>query len=147
MTTAGSGDFGDLTPPLTVTVTVPTTAAFVRLDSTTKGTWRGTYGALGYSLANDTTSLPSFATVTMSGQGSWTWLGATSDLRALQTGAVAGRQAATWYSWTTETFDIRLTDGAPHQVGLYGLDWDALGRAERIDVLNADTGAVLTRGR
>ena len=39
--------------------------------------------------------------------------------------------------------DVNLTDGQAHQVALYLLDWDTTGRAERIDVLDAGTGAAL----
>jgi hypothetical protein len=41
------------------------------------------------------------------------------------------------------SFDVNLTDGKAHQVSLYALDWDNLGRSETIDVLNTASGAVL----
>jgi hypothetical protein len=31
--------------------------------------------------------------------------------------------------------DVNLTDGASHQLGLYALDWDSLGRQERVEIL------------
>ena len=94
-------------------------------------------------MANDTASLPGYAQVAIAGQNAWTWAGTTIDARALQRGSVSGRQAATWYGYSPFTVDVRLTDGAAHQVALYSVDWDIVGRSQRIDVLNADTGAVL----
>src|SRR5207248_1594584 len=39
--------------------------------------------------------------------------------------------------------DVNLTDGQSHRLALYALDWDRLGRSERVDVLDASSGAVL----
>jgi hypothetical protein len=39
--------------------------------------------------------------------------------------------------------DVNLMDGNTHRVAMYFLDWDAGARAERIDVLDAATNAVL----
>jgi hypothetical protein len=33
--------------------------------------------------------------------------------------------------------DLNLTDGSPHRVALYAVDFDAAGRLERIDVIDA----------
>jgi hypothetical protein len=38
--------------------------------------------------------------------------------------------------------DINLTGGT-HQVALYSVDWDSLGRTEEIDILDAASGTVL----
>ncbi len=45
---------------------------------------------------------------------------------ALQRASGTGRLAATWYGGTF-TFDVNLTDGQPHTVAVYLLDWDAAG--------------------
>ena len=39
--------------------------------------------------------------------------------------------------------DINLTDGQPHRLALYNLDFDFLGRSQRIDVRDAVSGALL----
>src|SRR5262249_48370833 len=39
--------------------------------------------------------------------------------------------------------DVNLTDGQAHQLALYLLDWDSGVRQERIDFLDAQSGAVL----
>ena len=125
-------------------VPVSTTATFVEQDTTTQGTWMGTYGSQGYEVIKGSTSLPGYATVTPSGQSTWTWAGSTTDARALQTSGGASRIAACWYSALSFTVDVNLTDGQRHDLGLYFLDWDKLGRAEQVQISDATTGAVLS---
>src|SRR5204862_898037 len=96
-----------------------------------------------YQLVNDAASLPAYAQVTPSNQLSYTWAGSTAAAAALQKGTGTDRIAATWYAATSFTVDVNLTDGQAHTVALYLLDWDTTGRAERIDVLDAASGAVL----
>jgi len=120
-----------------------TSATFVKVDTTTQGTWRGVYGNGGYVLANLGSSNPAYAQSSTGGALTWTWNGSTADVRALQQPSNADRAAACWYSGGTLRIDVNVTDGAAHQVSLYGLDWDSVDRAERIDVLDAATGAML----
>ncbi len=120
------------------------TALFVKTDTSTLGNWQGVYGADGFNVINDTSHYPSYASVTPAGQLSWTWTSSTNDTRALQKSSnPSDRIAATWYSGTTFSVDVNLTDGSSHQVALYFLDWDNQSRSERIDVLDAQTGIVL----
>ena len=56
-------------------------ASPVGTDSTTEGTWIGTYGAIGYDVINSTANIPSYATVTPSDQSSYTWAATTTDPR------------------------------------------------------------------
>src|SRR5205085_7746948 len=51
--------------------------------------------------------------------------------------------ASTWYSSSSFTIDTIFSDGLPHVVTLYAMDWDRLGRIETIDVLDNATNAVL----
>jgi VCBS repeat-containing protein len=134
-----SGLFFDPPAPLSA-------VTFVATDATTQGGWRGVYGAQGYNVVADTTSYPAYAQVAVSGAGTYTWAGSTTDARALQKASNPNdRIAATWYSFTSFTIDVNFTDGAQHRIGLYLLDWDSYlgGRSERLDVLDAATGAVL----
>ncbi len=121
------------------------TAQFVNLDSTTLGNWRSVYGAEGYSLAGDATVKPAYGLASLLGNLSYTWAASTSDTRALQKATnPADRIASTWYSGTSFTIDVNLTDGAAHQVALYAVDWDNyLNRNQRLDVIDAASGAVL----
>jgi hypothetical protein len=127
------------------------TATFVKTDTTTQGTWKGVYGADGYSLAEDPSSnnpsLPSYATVAVTGNSDYTWAASTGDVRAPQK-AEAGstdRLAGCWYKDPGFSIDIHLTDGQAHQVALYALDWDNSqnGRQETVQAIDDVTGTVL----
>jgi hypothetical protein len=140
----------NVSPNVTTSVTLQLTAvssplaAFVRTDTTTQGSWKTVYGADGQAITNDVTNYPLYATVAFTGQSASTWTATTTDVRALLKGATTGRIASAWSSFTSFSIDINLTDGLPHQVALYCLDWDTANtRAERIDVLDPATGLVL----
>jgi hypothetical protein len=121
-----------------------TTAAFVARDATTQGTWIGTYGAQGYDVIAAAASLPGYATVTPLGQSSYTWAASTTDPRALQTASDGERIAACWYAGASFSVAVDLTDGRPHGLELYFLDWDSTSRAETVQISDAATGAVLS---
>jgi hypothetical protein len=118
-------------------------AAFVRLDTTTQGSWKNAYGADGYNLEAGAAALPAYAQAAVSGASTYTWIGSTSDVRALQQPSGSSRLAASWYSFSSFSFDVNLTDGNTHQVALYALDWDNAGRSQRVDIVDGTTGAVL----
>ncbi|MGE3819523.1 MAG: S8 family serine peptidase [Isosphaeraceae bacterium] len=125
------------------TTTSPSgTAAFVRSDSSTSGSWQGIYGGEGYSMAGGPTALPSYASLVPTGTNYYSWSDATSDPRALQTPGTSTRQATTWYG---EQFnlELNLTGTTPRRVALYMLDYDSTARGQRIEILDGVTGAVL----
>jgi hypothetical protein len=104
------------------------------------------YGVDGYNVFNDQTRYPGYATVTLTGAQPFTWVGSSADPRALQKSALTAtdRIAATMFAATSFTIDVNLTDGKPHLVTLYLLDFDTSnGRTEQIDVINPTTGATL----
>ena len=117
-------------------------ANFVNTDTNTHGNWHGVYGADGFSVANDSQSIPNYAVFAVQNQSNYTWVASTGDPRALQTGSGAARIAATWYG-NAFGFDVNLTDGNVHQFALYAIDWDGQGRAETVQIVDANTGAVL----
>lgn len=116
-------------------------ASFVRSDISTQGNWRAAYGSEGYTIATATQSLPSYASFAVQNQANWTWAGSTSDSRALNTNT--GRTATTWYNGSNFSFDVNLIDGATHTVAFYALDWDSQSRSESIQIVDANSGAVL----
>ncbi len=118
-------------------------AHFVTTDTGRQGNWQGAYGADGYSLAGDKQSVPAYAALTPQNELSWTWAASTADLRALETSSGTGRIAATWYNLPTFSIDLNITDGGSHQIALYSVDWDIRNRAMTIQVVDAQTGAVL----
>ncbi|MBZ5723441.1 MAG: SBBP repeat-containing protein [Acidobacteriia bacterium] len=119
------------------------TAAFVKTDSATQGSWKGVYGSDGLAILNDTINYPGYAQVALGGPGTYLWSGSTADVRALQKSAASDRIAPVWFSGSSFTIDVNLTDGKTHQVALYCLDWEAGGRAQTIDVLDAASGTLL----
>jgi hypothetical protein len=125
------------------TVNVPAAAEFVKLDNTTKGNWQTAYGKDGFQICSDTSRLPGYATLGISGASPHEWDTATSDARALVKADGSGRLAACVYSATSFTMDINLADGKTHQVALYCLDWDRNGRSQTIEWLDAADGRVL----
>jgi hypothetical protein len=117
----------------------PAAASSFTEDTSTEGAWEGKYGANGYSLANSAQSPLEYASLAMLGQGSYTWNPATSDPRALQVPGSTTGIAATWYG---ATFSFDLSVGASsHQVALYVLDWDNGGRAETIQIFDANSNS------
>ena len=142
-----------LTFPLTVTQTVVTSknsAAFIKSDAATQGNWKAHYGADGWNVSQDASpnnpQIPAYAQVAISNAGGYAWAGSTSDVRALQKAAIGAtdRIAGCWYGGASFDIDVNLTDGAAHQVALYGVDWDGYGpRSETIQVLDASNGSVL----
>ncbi len=128
---------------VTVTLTPQASAQFLGTDTISQGTWKGDYGTDGFQIANDVTSLPAYAQVTMAGQASYTWASPTNDTRALQQGTGSSRIGSCWYSSTSFTVDINLTDGQSHTVALYMVDWENAGRTERIDIVDANSGLLL----
>jgi hypothetical protein len=127
----------------TVNLTTVTVAKFVSSDTSTKGSWQGVYGADGYSVASDSQSIPRYASFAVQYQLNYTWAASTADPRALQTGSGTGRIASTWYNNTSFNFDVNFTDGNAHRFALYALDWDSNTRAETIQIVDADSNAVL----
>ncbi|HEX8919947.1 MAG TPA: LamG-like jellyroll fold domain-containing protein [Pyrinomonadaceae bacterium] len=148
MVRGASGWFGEVTQNVVVTVnaTPPTaTATFVKSDATTKGNWQGVYGNDGYRLAGEAAFFPNYAQITTSGRNDYTWAATSTDVRAVQKASNgADRIAACWYNSTEFYINVEVTDGWPHQVALYSLDWDGNNaRQQRIDVLDVGTGTVL----
>jgi hypothetical protein len=121
------------------------TARFLQSDTATRGSWRGVYGGEGHSIALDTQSVPSWASVSVgSGWQQWTWAASTTDTTALQRATGTGRLATCWYG-SNGSFNIRVTDGGTHRIAVYMVDFDAYARTQRVEVIDNTTGAVLDR--
>ena len=142
-----TGDFAGSSGSLTQTVNPPATATFNGKDTTTEGSWIGVYGSQGYNVINATNGVnyPSYATVTPAGNKSYTWAASTNVPQALQNPpSGTSRIAAGWYSSTSFTVDVDLTDGQSHNIELYLLDYDTTSRSEQIVLTDANTHAVLS---
>jgi hypothetical protein len=134
---------------ITVPIVPPTgtnkTAKFlpVPVDFTTQGNWKPGYGSDGYTLIGDVAKVPAYAQMSTVNASPWLWNGRTGDARALITPDGTYRSAGCWYSPTTFTIDLNFIDGRTHRFGMYCLDWDFAGRSELIELLDADSGAVM----
>ncbi|MGA3294909.1 MAG: hypothetical protein ABSE45_13115 [Candidatus Acidiferrales bacterium] len=117
-----------------------TCATFLIKDVNTEGNWKSKYGADGYSLANSAQSVPGYATIAVQSQANYTWNSSTSDPRALQIPSSSVGIAATWYNTSTFTLDVNVGANS-HQVALYAVDWDNLGRAETIQIFDANSNS------
>ena len=126
-------------------------ATFVTADTNTQGNWIGAYGGDGYDLANSspapTNGTLSYGSYALQSQAEWTYARSTSDKRALETDTQGDRVAATWYSTGSFSFDVNFTDTNTHQVALYVLDWDNMGRGETVTVLNASNPSTVLDSR
>ncbi len=132
-----------VTPPPTTPTTNPNQALFVQTDSSTKGTWNGVYGSEGSIISGVSASMPSSVQVAATGKTDWVWNWSNTDVRALQKYGATDRVASTWFSASSFTVDMTITDGKSHRVALYFLDWDRAGRSETVEITDATTGAVL----
>jgi hypothetical protein len=121
-------------------------AAFVKADTATQGTWKGVYGADGYNVIGDSLKNPAYVSVTPSGNSSYVWANSTSDLRGMQKGTINDRIASCWFSGGSFSVDLNFNDSNTHQVAFYMLDWDNYyGREQRIDILDTTNNVLDTR--
>lgn len=118
-------------------------ASYVKTDSSTQGNWVGVYGADGYNVINDSFSYPSYATVTATGVGTFTFSDPSTDVRALQKASNhASRISAVWFEGPTINIDFVFTGAGPYQLAMYFFDGDNGGRAETLYLMDAATSAI-----
>src|SRR5262249_6941631 len=116
----------------------------LKTGTVTQGNWQHVYGSQGYNVIDNATSYPSYAQVSASGNNNFVWSNSTTDSRALQdASSSSSRIAACWFSRTSFTVNVNITDGQSHQLALYLLGWDKQGRKEQVQITDATTGTVL----
>jgi uncharacterized delta-60 repeat protein/RHS repeat-associated protein len=113
------------------------------VDTVSQGTWHSVYGSEGYSIMQNSASLPGWASLSVTGKSDYTWASSSSDPRATEKADSTGRLAACWYTNTSFDVDLSITDGNTHEVSFYCLDWDSYGRAQTIEMIDPNTSAVL----
>lgn len=123
-------------------VSADSAVTFVGADKATQGNWIGVYGLDGYSVAGGpeqpANGQLSYGTFAIANQQNWTWASSASDRRAPEIDGQGDRISATWFGGSF-SFDVNFTDGQQHQVALYLLDWDRQGRAESVQITNANS--------
>ena len=131
-------------PTATATPLPPIASSYLATDTTTQGSWQSQYGSQGYVIVGDSQQLPATIQVTPANQQQCDWQDSTTDTRALQKASnPTDRIAACWYSSSTFTIDVNITDGQTYQMALYMVDWDQQSRAEIVNVLDPSTDTVL----
>ena len=88
-----------------------------------QGSWIGTYGTQGYNIIGLPAIYPSYATATVSGQLDGVWDDSAIDPRALQVPDQTNGFAGNWSTTTTFSVHVNLSDGQPHDLALYAVDW------------------------
>ncbi len=117
--------------------------AFLGVDPNTVGDWRGVIGSDGYNVITSGSSYPGYATVNAVGTTDYQWNDHTTDSRALDNPSGGGRVIGCWFAANSFTVDINLLDGMTHKLSLYFDDWDQQNRTEKVEILDALSGAVL----
>ncbi len=127
-------------------VPVPSSASYTGLDTTTEGTWTGKYGADGYMIPNDVTNPPAYASVSLTGDNTYTWSSSTTSPSALQVSSgSSSRIASTYYASSNFTVNLNLADGKTHRIALYLLDWsNPTVRNQTITISDAVSNTVLS---
>lgn len=113
------------------TTPAPTTSPFVQL--VTPGTWKGRYGNDGYLMALGDQKLPSYVSgVSFTGNADWNWQAPLTDGRGLILPSTGVPWAACFYSANPWSLAFNMSDGKPHMVTFYLVDWDNQSRCETV---------------
>jgi hypothetical protein len=145
------GEAGDSSPSNeaagTTFLTDPAPAAvqFIGSDKQTAGNWSGAYGKVGYWIIPGAAAaaLPAYMATDVVRRQEHSWSMATQDPRAPERPNSATRVAGCWYSFNWFAMDFTSLDDRWHKLSLYFLDWDRLGRSQRIDLFEPTTGKLL----
>jgi hypothetical protein len=121
----------------------PAAAVFAGVDGSASGNWKGVYGKEGYNIITGPSSYPGYVSMNSNGGTPYQWSDYTTETRALQTGSGTARVSGCWFAPKSFTVDLSFLDGVAHKLSLYFCDWDRLGRIEKVEVLDASSGAVL----
>jgi hypothetical protein len=116
---SGDQNFASGTSRVFDEIVAQSVASFVKTDTSTEGSWQGVYGSQGYNVIDNAVSYPSYAQVSTTRNSNYVWTTTSSDPRALQEVGNSNRIAAVWYSPTSFTVNLNLTDGQTHQLVLY----------------------------
>jgi hypothetical protein len=120
-------------------------AEFYDSDTSSAGSWKGTFGGVGHAIASEEFNLPPFASLSIH----------TDDLRifskgslnpvALQRPTGYGGVAAVWKADKQFNVDLDCSDSNWHKVSLYFADYDGRSRQQLVEVLDGVTGRLLDR--
>jgi hypothetical protein len=121
---------------------------YVGTDTNTQGDWHGVYGFDGYLVCENSSSYPSYATLSASGYSDYTWESApaTNLDKYAQTGASASiRIAACYYSPSPFTITVSVSGVVSKKVSIYCMDYNGTVRSFTWTAEDSD-GTVLQSG-
>jgi hypothetical protein len=120
-------------------------AGFVCVDAATQGNWRTHYGADGVFIAGHTPQPPSYAALSVSDGVTTNWSLGTLDVRAPVQGLGSNCLFGAWKAngFFANVLNLNVTDNAWHQLALYCVDSDLLGRQQVVSLVDPATHIVL----
>jgi len=120
-------------------------AQFLAEDAVTSGNWQSIYGAEGAYIAGNQAQPPAYGSVSIGNPALTTWSLGTTDSRAPVRCEGSNCVFAAWTAsgFYENTFDILTTDDAWHQLALYCVDAEGLGRKQLVELLDPATSSVL----
>lgn len=122
---------------------------FLERDTTTQGSWIGTYGAAGYMYHQSSPQLNLPVEYSYNDSGVdffWQW---TTDVRGIQNPSDPNGQRVVSCIYNSPHFDVDIRHnsvGAKFQVALYSIDINTHARRNRIDAYSWDAGASTPSG-
>lgn len=119
------------------------TSRFMQVDSTTSGNWVGVYGESGNWIASVPPALPPGIRIQPQLSAEWIWDQQANREAAPFLPESTTRIASCWYGASAFTVDVSVTDGKSHRLAAYFLDWDNIGRSERVELIDVATGSIL----
>ena len=123
---------------------IPASATFVGKDTTTSGSWRGIFGSQGgLAYPHGILAPPSYVQISASENNTLLWSSSTSDTRALQRPSGTDRFAGGWNSTNFLHFYFHFMDTNTHQVSFYFLDYERLGRQQKLEIFDDVNGRLL----
>ena len=117
---------------------------FIGQDTTTQGNWQSLYGEDGACIAGDLSVPPAYGNVVVRNK-TLIWSPASSDPRALLPPGTNSGPFAAWIAagdYATN-LDLNLTDTASHQLAVYCVDAEGLGRKQTISLIDPHNNTVL----
>ncbi len=126
------------------TINVAPKVSYIVANSATQGNWIGIYGADGSVVVDSHTSPPAYVLPAAKNSDDSIWdRDPAQDPRALYNNSAASRIAASWNSSTSFQVALPVTDQQHHKLSVYCVDWDSSARNQTLQLLDADSGAVL----
>jgi hypothetical protein len=120
-------------------------AGFVCVDAATQGNWQTNYGADGVFIAGHTPQPAPYATVSVTDSVTTNWSLGTLDIRAPVRGLGSNCIFGAWKAsgFFANVLNLEVTDNLWHQLALYCVDSDRLGRQQVVSLVDPATHIVL----